>query len=463
MKNIGKKWVIKGRIKTLSPLVVGTGDDSSDTDIIIQKDPEGNPLIPATSLAGALRHAFFEQLKIEESEKKAYRRIWGDSFQENGKEVPLKSSLYFEDMQPLKNVQDKIELRDGIKIDPKRGIVEDKGKYDYEMLARGAEFPLHIEVVQARNDDKKRMKTLISSITRLLENGKVRLGGMNTKGYGKVQLRETRVLEYDFNDKRAFLDWITKNEALENHLGEEERKALSLKENEKNDLIIEAGLKLKTSLLIRSYSTDPNAPDASYMKSNDQPVIPGPSLKGALRQRGEKIMRTIAGPAKPENAIQSLFGFVETEDGAKKGENKKSRFYAEESVYELDKVVEKIQARIRIDRFTGGTIKTALFDEMPLWPEGEEEMFKVTFSIKDCKEWEAGLALLILKDLMTGDLAVGGGKSIGRGVFEGVFATINYDNRSYKFHQNGKIDFKKGSKEELESYVRAFNESFKGV
>ena len=134
MKNIGKKWVIKGRIKTLSPLVVGTGDDSSDTDIIIQKDPEGNPLIPATSLAGALRHAFFEELKIEESEKKAYRRIWGDSFQENGKEVPLKSSLYFEDMQPLKNVQDKIELRDGIKIDPKRGIVEDKGKYDYEML-----------------------------------------------------------------------------------------------------------------------------------------------------------------------------------------------------------------------------------------------------------------------------------------------------------------------------------------
>jgi len=44
--------------------------------------------------------------------------------------------------------------------------------------------------------------------------------------------------------------------------------------------------------------------------------------------------------------------------------------------------------------------------------------------IEGCEKHEAGLLLLILKDLWTGDLAVGGEKSIGRGVFQGHKAKI---------------------------------------
>ena len=35
-----------------------------------------------------------------------------------------------------------------------------------------------------------------------------------------------------------------------------------------------------------------------------------------------------------------------------------------------------------------------------------------------------GLMLLVLKDLWTGDLSIGGEKAIGRGVFNGIFADL---------------------------------------
>lgn len=66
---------------------------------------------------------------------------------------------------------------------------------------------------------------------------------------------------------------------------------------------------------------------------------------------------------------------------------------------------------------------------------GEKVEF-VTITIRDYKPHEAGLMLLVLKDLWTGDLVVGGEKAIGRGVFEGESATISFDGE--------KIELQKG-------------------
>jgi hypothetical protein len=38
---------------------------------------------------------------------------------------------------------------------------------------------------------------------------------------------------------------------------------------------------------------------------------------------------------------------------------------------------------------------------------------------------------LVLKDLWTGDLALGGEKGIGRGVLEGIRAVIKYEDNTY--------------------------------
>ena len=63
---------------------------------------------------------------------------------------------------------------------------------------------------------------------------------------------------------------------------------------------------------------------------------------------------------------------------------------------------------------------------------------------------------LILKDLWTGDLAVGGGKAVGRGVFQGKSAHIQYQKEPVKPEgENGSISF--SDPKILQGWIDALN------
>lgn len=79
-------------------------------------------------------------------------------------------------------------------------------------------------------------------------------------------------------------------------------------------------------------------------------------------------------------------------------------------------------SRIAIDRFTGGTVEGALFEEVPWadgtvslrirWKKGKnEESNKVNSSNVIC-----GLLLWAILDLLSGILPIGGETAIGRGI-----------------------------------------------
>lgn len=72
-------------------------------------------------------------------------------------------------------------------------------------------------------------------------------------------------------------------------------------------------------------------------------------------------------------------------------------------------------SRVRIDRFTQGVVPAALFDEEP-WFGGET---CIRLELRNPCEGETGLFLLLVKDLITGDLPVGGTASVGRGILAG--------------------------------------------
>jgi len=76
-------------------------------------------------------------------------------------------------------------------------------------------------------------------------------------------------------------------------------------------------------------------------------------------------------------------------------------------------------------------MKGGLFDSLPLWKSGTEdqEMVQIKLTIEEYQPWEAGLLLLVLKDLWNGDLAIGGERSIGRGTLQGIKAVISFEGR----------------------------------
>ncbi|MGH7455870.1 MAG: RAMP superfamily CRISPR-associated protein, partial [bacterium] len=114
----------------------------------------------------------------------------------------------------------------------------------------------------------------------------------------------------------------------------------------------------------------------------------------------------------------------------------------------------ELQTRIRVDRFTGGVIEGGLFDSMPIFAPKENKTMTVRLEIDDYKDHEAGLLLLVLKDLWSGDLAIGGEKNIGRGVFEGVRAEIAWKNEKITIEKNIAA-LKESEKAALQHFVEA--------
>jgi len=75
---------------------------------------------------------------------------------------------------------------------------------------------------------------------------------------------------------------------------------------------------------------------------------------------------------------------------------------------------------VAIDRFTQGVVPTALFDEQP-YVGGTVHL---RFELRNPRDGEIGLLLLVLKDLLTGQLPIGGTSSVGRGVLVGRRMTM---------------------------------------
>ena len=113
--------------------------------------------------------------------------------------------------------------------------------------------------------------------------------------------------------------------------------------------------------------------------------------------------------------------------------------------------------RIRGNRFTGGTISAALFSSMPVWQETHgARAVTLRFGARRASEWEAGLCILLLKDLWLGRTAIGGEKSIGRGTLEGLHAIIHDRGTQYELTQGQPFDEK--IMQTLQQYVEALSE-----
>lgn len=75
----------------------------------------------------------------------------------------------------------------------------------------------------------------------------------------------------------------------------------------------------------------------------------------------------------------------------------------------------------------------------------------VHFEILNAKDFEAGLAIFLLRDLWLGNVAVGGEKGIGRGTVQGISAEINFKGETYKLGEGGKVT--QGNKDALSKFA----------
>lgn len=411
------KILIVGNLRLQSPLLIGDGlGETSDNfrDIHVLKNRQGKPFIPGTSLCGVLRDW------LASVDAAVVPKIFGDLDE-------MQSSIQADDIA-LKGGD--IISRDGVRIDSVTGAGVDGGKYDYEAVERGASGSLRLLVTLRGVHDVEKISDVIARLLGKLQDG-IQLGALTSKGFGLAAAENLCADFYDFRNKADVVAWLTGKGASKKI---QPTFADSVREN---DFVVEAQFKFNSSFIIRNG-------DAT-LKSREDFVLPGTSLKGILRHRAEYILSRLGiDVAVLENLM-----------GASSSDKKiKSRFIVAESYIATENFAEVEHTRTKIDRFTGGTLQGTLFTTTPAYQKNfDVPTLNLRFEIRDADDSEVGLAIFLLRDLWLGRVAVGGEKSIGRGTLNGLSATINFRGKTYTLGANGKV--LGGDKTELENFAAA--------
>ena len=276
------------------------------------------------------------------------------------------------------------------------------------------------------------------------------MGAKTTSGFGKVAAKKGSVslAVYDFSKVADVKAWLLKRPA-----SNVETLSATAVVDEK-DFVIDADFVLKSSLLVRSsafdpqdYSKDIKKIASVQMKSLNDYVIPGTTLKGVIRNQAINICNALG--KKSATIVDAIFGFADNNRSSKKGS-----LIAEET-YMKDFVKDYAQTRNKIDRFTGATVDNALFTNVPIWQDDKDKAsLHIRLVLKKYETWQAGLLLFILKDLWTGQVAVGGEKSIGRGTLQGINAKLQFANKTICIQDFA--GFAVDDKESLETLAKAF-------
>lgn len=391
------------KIKLASPLSVGSGE-SENTDHDVFVDGNGNPVIPATSIAGVLRAFVGGDTAVE---------LFGEIAKKDGEQT-IPSHIRVYDALCTKGDKDYITNRDFVKLKDKVAV---KGaKFDYQVVETGAEFVSYCELLDCSYE------AVLEAAFAALNNGEIGLGAKTTRGFGQVNLS---VKKRVFKDVDNWLDFKMFNESEW-----ASQQPLILKETINDKAIIHVGLRSLGGLSIREYSTDIDMPDyktlSLKMQSSYSPVIPGSSWAGAFRDKCSQILTN--------EEITEFFGDVD--EITKTAVKSQIRF--SESI--LSGGTPKDVTRNSIDRFSGATKSGALYTERTYY-YGETSL---TITVPYNERLISAIGVC-LADLHHGFLTVGGLSSIGRGLF-GI--------TDIKLNDNNLTDFITGEKADIAGFAK---------
>ncbi len=434
-RRIAKRIVVTGLLTLSTPASFSTGEQDDVVDIPLLRDAvePTRPLLTGASLAGALR-AYLAAQEPEDAASRHTERLFGGRQRDSEGE---QSQLIIADSLG-ENAQ--VELRHGVRIDPQSRTAADGALYDRILWAAGTRFPLRFELIVTCEKPSElparetALRGALAAALLGLEREEIGFGGRKTRGCGQAKAGQWSVATYDMSRLADLRAWVDGRAPQDVRAGD--RIAALLGEplpGTSHEFVLRARFLLDGSLLVRT-AGGANEPDMVQQRARQADgttaaILAGTGLAGALRARSLRIANTLGLDA--QALIEEIYGT----DMARRDEDRKqgktvaevhaSRLRVSEQAV-VGGEADMVQARVSIDRFTGGALETALFSEQPVFSSGGEAAIEITLRLKRPEEAHIGLLLLALKDLWTHDLPVGGESSVGRGRWLGEWAELEY-------------------------------------
>ncbi|MFA7090822.1 MAG: RAMP superfamily CRISPR-associated protein [Arcobacteraceae bacterium] len=396
-------------------LKIGSKNADFLQDSPIQKDWNGLPMILGTSLAGVLRKEFSDESANE---------IFGSG--DLGSKTILSNALLLDEKKEVNEslLLEKSDFLQKFIVLPIRehnamsdkGVTKPTGKYDEEVIFKGTQFKFRIEIVAGSEEEFKKVLDVLFLNT-------FRIGAGSSKGFGQIKIIEIQHDEFDTSSEKYINFSSSLNEKL--------TQKYELKDSNDNTYIkYELKLTADDFFMFGSGFGEDDADMTpvfekvvNYDKKDltqDKVLIPASSVKGAISHR-TTYYYNLLNKRFIDSEDETPFEGVEAIFGAKK-DDKKDGFKGNiliSDVY-LDNTSTKVFDHVSIDRFTGGAIDSALFNERTV---ASKESFTLEIlikeeNIKDEKAFDAFERTL--KDITTGMLSLGGATTKGHGVFSGT-------------------------------------------
>ena len=247
------------------------------------RDVAGRPIVPGTSLAGALRAAL-GPLGVDPA-------VWGTEEDGGGaSRVTVRDAVVdLGDAVPGE--------RDGVAIDRRFGSAADARLYAREVIPEGATARLTVEIESVAGTEVAD-RALLAAVRAVLKSDGLVIGARSSRGYGRIALRRPATVtarRYDTPD--GF--WSTRRAPAPVVLPAAALPAADVVEidiewSAATPVIVAAGGLSAETPQVPIMEPDPAAPGRLRQ------VVPGTSIAGALRSRAELICRTVARTPTPE-------------------------------------------------------------------------------------------------------------------------------------------------------------------
>ena len=445
-----------------TPIIIGSGEKNNDTDKLVQKDVNGLPYLPASSVAGCLRHAVMGTID-NETEK----RLFGFQNGEDGRGSQLvitdgrivgpkgvvdgivaMDSLNDSDRDFFSKFE-KLPIRDHVRLSH-RGGAEKGGKFDEEIVYKGTRFCFEIEFVSCSDQESKLFDAILEKFSDL----EFRIGAGSRSGFGKVSVVSLQKRLLDLRKPEDRDDYLCKSSSLadSDFWSKSDKETPSEKERE-SERWTQYTLELTARDFFLFGSGSGNA-DADICNATSEQIewmgdipkfshkkllIPGSSVKGAISHRvafyynkrtgvtieslkqnaketGTSIAILMENSVSDRNmAVRTLFGSQDPQNPAC------GNVLISDAIEDAPNT--KLLNHVAVDRFTGGAIEGALFAEEP-WANKVDDKCKVKleFLVKNTAltdENVKGAFEDALKAVACGELPLGGGTNRGHGVFNG--------------------------------------------
>lgn len=488
---------ILGKLVARTAVHIGTGEDSDATDDLCRRDAEGNFIIPGTAIGGVLRtiamrlapqlgspvcRALWSQEELSRLSDEERNRpcgcwvchLFGDinpSEGDSGGTGGRASRLFVAHAKASLPGAKTPCIRDGVGIDrASRAAARAAAvKFDMEVLPKGTEFDLRLELEDANENDERLLAVALAE----WQAGRAWIGGRVARGLGALDLTNVKLAERDLSSDDGLMSFLKTDMPW---LGATERAGwLDARLNEarkqvqggttchdgvaRSFVTVRFDLKIQgpfltndTTAAVRSGFD--SAPLFDVVNANGKPILAGASLRGVLRSQAERIARTLAtlDAAKPDDFLAKCPACNPVESGDENaalancdtllrkvakvpdedevtddqlclacrlfGSTRRgSRIIVEDAEADAN-TLRKVLDFLAIDRFTGGGRESAKFDALALW----QPTFSVRIHLENPASWELGWLMLVLRDLKDEMLTVGfgGAKGFGRARVESL-------------------------------------------